>query len=168
MVTPSSMMTGEPNFFSSTTERPLGPRVTFVALASLSTPSFIFLRASSLNRICLAMCLCLLYKWGTRLLQDAQDVVLVHDEVLFAVELDLAAGVLPVQDLVADLHVHGEHLAVLGGLALAGGHHEALLRLLLRAVRDDDPAALRLLRLDRLDQDAVAQRLDLHLAHRRF
>src|SRR5688572_22012965 len=106
MVTPSSMMTGEPNFFSRTTERPFGPRVTLVALASLSTPSFIFLRASSAKTICLAMCFYSPIYSG--LLQDAQDVVLVHDQVLLALELQLAAGILAVEDLVAGLHVHGE------------------------------------------------------------
>ena len=38
MVTPSLVMVGAPNFFSRTTLRPLGPRVTLTALASLSTP----------------------------------------------------------------------------------------------------------------------------------
>ena len=39
-VTPSLVIVGLPNFFSSTTFRPLGPRVTMTALASLSTPAF--------------------------------------------------------------------------------------------------------------------------------
>ncbi len=38
MVTPSLVIWGEPNFLSSTTLRPFGPRVTFTVLASLSTP----------------------------------------------------------------------------------------------------------------------------------
>ena len=37
-VTPSLVMVGPPNFFSSTTLRPLGPRVTFTASASWLTP----------------------------------------------------------------------------------------------------------------------------------
>ena len=44
-VTPSLVMIGEPKLFSMTTLRPLGPRVTFTALASLSTPFFSFSRA---------------------------------------------------------------------------------------------------------------------------
>ena len=37
-VTPSLVMVGPPNFFSRTTLRPLGPRVTFTASASWFTP----------------------------------------------------------------------------------------------------------------------------------
>ncbi len=37
-VTPSLVMVGEPNFLSRTTLRPLGPSVTFTALARLFTP----------------------------------------------------------------------------------------------------------------------------------
>ena len=54
-VTPSFVMVGEPNFFSSTTLRPFGPRVTLTALASWLTPSMISRRASSPYTICLAM-----------------------------------------------------------------------------------------------------------------
>ena len=50
MVTPSLVMVGAPHFFSSTTLRPLGPRVTFTTSASLSTPAWRPLRASSLKR----------------------------------------------------------------------------------------------------------------------
>ena len=37
-VTPSLVMVGEPNFFSMTTLRPLGPSVTLTASASVLTP----------------------------------------------------------------------------------------------------------------------------------
>ena len=53
-VTPSLVMLGAPNFLSSTTLRPLGPRVAFTALASLSTPRRMARRASSSNISCLA------------------------------------------------------------------------------------------------------------------
>ncbi len=46
-VTPSLVMVGAPHFLSRTTFRPLGPRVTFTALASLSTPPMMARRASS-------------------------------------------------------------------------------------------------------------------------
>jgi hypothetical protein len=42
-VTPSLVIEGAPNFFSITTLRPLGPRVTFTALARMSTPRFHFI-----------------------------------------------------------------------------------------------------------------------------
>ena len=54
-VTPSFVIVGDPNFLSSTTLRPLGPRVTLTALASWFTPSIIRCRACSPNTICLAI-----------------------------------------------------------------------------------------------------------------
>ena len=54
-VTPSLVMVGAPNFFSMTTFRPLGPRVTFTALASLSTPAFRAVLASRSYDIFLAI-----------------------------------------------------------------------------------------------------------------
>ena len=46
-VTPSLVMFGPPNFFSRTTFRPLGPRVTFTASASWLTPRRIACREFS-------------------------------------------------------------------------------------------------------------------------
>src|SRR5271169_4908955 len=54
-VTPSLVMSGEPNFFSITTLRPLGPRVTFTASARTFTPLRIDCRDSSPCRICFAI-----------------------------------------------------------------------------------------------------------------
>src|SRR5438132_491981 len=98
----------------------------------------------------------------------AEDVLLAHDEVLLAVDLDLRSGVLPEQDLVADLDVEGRQLAVVVHLALADRVHLTLLRLLLGGIRDDD-AALRLLhRLFEAPPDAAILKWpDLH-AHRSF
>src|SRR5687768_316104 len=48
-VTPSFVTVGAPNFLSITTFRPLGPRVTFTASASWSTPRFRAARASMLK-----------------------------------------------------------------------------------------------------------------------
>ena len=53
-VTPSLVTRGAPKDFSSTTLRPLGPRVTLTALARMSTPCSIFSRASELNFTSLA------------------------------------------------------------------------------------------------------------------
>src|SRR5579883_910095 len=56
-VTPSLVMRGAPNDLSSTTLRPLGPSVTFTALARMSTPRSMRSRASAENRTSLAaMC----------------------------------------------------------------------------------------------------------------
>src|SRR3972149_3279230 len=50
-VTPSFVIVGAPNFLSRTALRPLGPNVTFTALASLSTPFLSLVRASLSNSI---------------------------------------------------------------------------------------------------------------------
>ena len=54
-VTPSLVIEGAPNFFSSTTLRPLGPRVTLTALANTSTPFFILFLASISKKSCFAI-----------------------------------------------------------------------------------------------------------------
>jgi hypothetical protein len=51
-VTPSLVMEGEPNFLSIITLRPFGPKVTFTALAKISTPLFRASRASTLYFTC--------------------------------------------------------------------------------------------------------------------
>ena len=56
-VTPSFVIWGAPNFFSITTLRPFGPRVTLTAFANWSTPCFIASRASILNLISFAIIL---------------------------------------------------------------------------------------------------------------
>jgi hypothetical protein len=53
-VTPSLVTVGEPQLFSITTLRPLGPRVTLTASARRLTPRRIALRALSSKRISLA------------------------------------------------------------------------------------------------------------------
>ena len=55
MVTPSLVMAGAPYFLSSTTLRPLGPRVILTVSARIFRPFSRALRASSPNLICLAM-----------------------------------------------------------------------------------------------------------------
>ena len=84
-----------------------------------------------------------------------------EDEVLLAAVLDLGAAVLAVDDLVADLDVERDALvAVLVPAAGADGEDLALLRLLLRRVRNDEAGGGGLLRLEGLDDDAVFERLD--------
>src|SRR5512134_1116065 len=96
------------------------------------------------------------------LLHDPEDVFLADDQMLFAVQVHFAAGVLPEQHLVALLHVEGPDLAVLAGFAGARRDDDALLRLLLGGVGDDDPTLGLLLLLDALHEDAVLERTDLH------
>src|SRR5207302_10292262 len=80
------------------------------------------------------------------------------DEVLLAIELDLAAGVLAAEDSIALLHREREILAVVVDLAGAHGDDLALLRLLLGGVGDDEAAVLLVLLLEALDENAVMER----------
>ena len=74
------------------------------------------------------------------LLEHGEDVVLTHDHVLFAIEVDLRAGVLAEEDLVALLDVERRDVAVLVDLAVADGDNFAFLRLFFGSVGNDDPA----------------------------
>ena len=90
-----------------------------------------------------------------------EDVGLAQDQVVLAVVLDLGAAVLAEDDLVADRDVERDELAVLPA-ARADGQDAAALRLLLGGVGQDDAARGGLLLLEDLDDDAVAQRLQVH------
>src|SRR6185436_16293978 len=85
-VTPSLVMSGEPNFLSRTTLRPLGPSVTLTASARRLTPRRICCRDSSPYVICLDIsCLLPAIAYGERLGQDREDFVLAEDQQVFAV-----------------------------------------------------------------------------------
>src|SRR5205814_8643421 len=90
-----------------------------------------------------------------------------ENEILLAVDLDLGAAVLGVDDLVADCDVHGDALALFEPPG-AHGNDLTLLRLLLGGVRDDDPArCLLLCFFERPDDDPVLERLQAErLRHR--
>src|SRR5215204_564580 len=148
-VTPSWVTVGAPYFLSSATLRPLGPRVVLTALARMSTPSLRDFLAVSLNSsifgielhsvrykvqvasvtlplprekngVSLETCWLLLGN-------DRQDVLLGEDEQLLVVELELGAGVLGEEHLVADAHVEGDAVAVVVAAAVAGGDDGAAL-----------------------------------------
>src|SRR5882672_8871899 len=135
------------------TFRPLGPSVTFTAFASVLTPRMMASEAFVSNLISLAA--------TTRLLlsaQDREDVFLAQDHVLLPGDRHFGAGVLPVEDPVADLHVERRDLPVFADLALAGRDDGALLGLLLRGIGDDDPSGRLLLALTGPEQEPVLQR----------
>src|SRR5260370_15330055 len=90
-------------------------------------------------------------------LDHGEDVVLGHDEVLFAVDGDFAAGIGGEQDTVALADLEGGALAAVQPLALAQAQDLALLGLLLGGVRQDDAAGRLLFRLQALDPDLVIQ-----------
>src|SRR5277367_6469903 len=142
-VTPSLVMVGEPNDFSITTLRPLGPSVTLTASARVLTPRRMASRArvSKMMSLAIVFSLSLSFgKWVELLLDDAENVLFAEDEVVFALNLHFGAGVLAEQDGVAGLDVERADLAVLENLAVADGDDFALKRLLLGAVGDDDSA----------------------------
>src|SRR6516164_8936564 len=165
-------MRGAPNDLSSTTLRPLGPSVTLTALARISMPCSILSRASTENLTSLAAIeitpLVLEVRalrgllLGSRLVEHAHDVGLLHDQELLTVDLDLGAGPLAEQHAVADLHVDRDQLAALVAAAWADGDDLALGGFLLGGVGDDDAASRLFLGIDALDDDAVVKRTKLH------
>src|ERR1700687_771978 len=121
-VTPSLVMVGEPNFFSITTLRPLGPRVTFTASARRFTPRRIACRDSSPCTICFAIISFLLRMLLNELLarpshfllgrtsHHAENLFLAHDDEIFTIQLDLRTGVLAKQNVIAFFYRQREHL----------------------------------------------------------
>src|SRR5262249_34009081 len=99
---------------------------------------------------------------GHALFDDAHDVALLHDQEIFAIDLDLGARPLPEQHAVADPDVDRDQLAGLIPAAGADGEHLALRRLLLGGVGNDDAAFGLLLGIDTLDDNAVVKRTKLH------
>ena len=90
------------------------------------------------------------------------DVALLHDEELYAIELDVGPRPLAEQDAVSDRHVEGHELAALVAGAGTDRQNLAFLRLLLGGVGDDDASFRLLFRVDALDDDAIVQRAKLH------
>src|SRR5687767_1530240 len=116
--TPSLVTVGAPKERSSTTLRPLGPRVTLTALARMFTPSTMRARASPPKTTSFAaMCIYLeCSEWGGNsgdLLQagrggafdHGEEVVFLHHQQFFAIDLDGLAAVLAEQHTVAHRHV---------------------------------------------------------------
>src|SRR5258708_24496644 len=152
-VTPSLVMTGEPNFLLITTLRPLGPNVTLTASANILTPRRMAWRDSSPCTIVFAIAsisyeffaanrgtlisrswfrkpaknallaafavlpsgssadFFVLFRALAGTSEDAKDFLFFHDEELFAVNLDLRAGILAEQDAIAFLDCQGNGLA---------------------------------------------------------
>jgi hypothetical protein len=102
---------------------------------------------------------------GSRI-QNAENIVLAHDDVVSALQLGVATGVLSKEDAVADFDVEGNQFAVIEPLAMPDGDHFALLWFLLRRIGDDDAAARGFLFLNPLHHDAVVQGSNVHNAPR--
>src|SRR5712692_7273385 len=159
-VTPYLVTVGLPNFLSMTTFRPLGPRVTFTASASWSTPRVRLARASVLNSKNLAAMSVLPPEECLRELRD--DVGFLDQDDLFVVQLDLRAAVLPVDDAVPNLQLHRDLLPLFPP-ARSHGDDFALDWLLFGSVGDVQTTLHRLGLFHRADRDAISQRIDLVL-----
>ena len=61
-----------------------------------------------------------------KLAEDAEDVILTHDHVFNAIQLDFAAGIFSKKDAVADLNVKLYQLAVVAALACAEGDDKVI------------------------------------------
>ena len=88
-------------------------------------------------------------------IQNAEHIVLAHDDVLRALQRDLVAGVFSKKDTVAGFDVESHQCAILQALAVADGHNFALLRFLLGGVGDDDAIPRGFLFVNPLHHDAV-------------
>src|ERR1700722_19292920 len=97
------------------------------------------------------------------LLDNREDVAGREHQVLLARVLDLGAAVLAVQHYVADFDVDGYAHALVVYTTRTNRDDLALLGLLLRGVRDHEPGRGNLLGLERLDDDAVLERLKNNL-----
>src|ERR1700733_3856861 len=101
---------------------------------------------------------------GSELLLDNREHVAGREhQVLLTRVLDLRAAVLAVQHHVADLNVDGYAGALVVETTRANRDDLALLGLLLRGVRDHEPGRGNLLGLERLDDNAVLERLENNL-----
>src|SRR5262249_45720828 len=173
-VTPSWVTVGAPNFLSSATLRPLGPRVVLTALARVSMPFLSERRACSSKTSCLAMFfqfpLCGENAFGSPtlpaselllVLENRQDIRLAQHEQVLTVELEFRAAVLGEEHAVAFLDLQRLAIALVGELARADGDHGSFLRLFLGGIGNDEAARRHLFLGAGPDDHAVADGLDL-------
>ena len=87
--------------------------------------------------------------------EDAEDVALLHDQEIVAVDLHFAAGPLTKQHAIADFDVEGIDLARFVASTGTNSNNFALLRLFLGCVGDDDAPNLLFALFQALNDDAV-------------
>src|SRR4029077_5416497 len=102
--------------------------------------------------------------WMSGSVEDGEEIVLAHDQVLFTVDLDLTAAVLAEQHAVAGLDLGSDDLAILVPLAGANGDHLGLDRLLLGGVGDEQTTRGLGFFFEALDQNSIVEGTDLHCA----
>src|SRR3546814_141051 len=136
-----------------------------ISLARISTPRRMPSRASRenftslaamcflLNLMCLEDCVRI-----RRSADDPHDVAFLHDQQVFAVELDLGARPLAEQHAVANLDVERNALPVIVARAFANADDFAFAGLFLGAVGNDYAAGCLFFRFAAKDQNTVVQR----------
>src|SRR6266851_7145827 len=87
--------------------------------------------------------------------QDAKHFIFFHDDEVFAINLDLGAGVFAEQDAITIFYCQGEDLAFIVASATADGDDFALLRLIFSGIGDNDATAGGGSFLHATDQDAI-------------
>ena len=165
-VTPSLVIVGEPNFLSITTLRPFWTEGDLHCVGELiDTAQNRRARVLTMNYL-----LCHLFFLTTFLsaaagcagaFEDSENLVLAHDEKLFAVDLDLRAAVLAEKNAIALFHVEGLAGAVFFIFAFADSDDFAFLGFFLGGVGDDDAAPHLLALFDSLHDDAIMKRPDV-------
>src|SRR6185369_562253 len=98
---------------------------------------------------------------GAGTFENSENLVLAHDEKLFAVDFDLRAAVFSEQNTVALFDVERLAGAVLFILAFAGCYDFAFLGFFLGGVGDNDAAPHLLALFDSLHDNAIMKRLDV-------
>src|SRR4051812_27197837 len=93
--------------------------------------------------------------------KHSENFFFLHDEEVFAVNLDLGSRVFAEQDAIALFNCQGEYFAVFVAAALSYGDDFAFLRFVFCAVGDDDSASSRGRLFHAANQDAVMQRGEL-------
>src|SRR5580658_6515866 len=143
-VTPSLVMVGEPHFLSSTTLRPLGPRVTLTALATALAPRSSARRASSSNFNCLAAIgfsfeVLNCERTIRRSVADYSiDLIFIQQDQVLSIDGDLCAAIFGVDNKIA--HLHGKRLdrSIVRNAAGSDCNNLAFLGLLLGRIREKD------------------------------
>src|SRR5437868_11173018 len=161
-VTPSFVIVGLPNFLSRITLRPLGPSVALTAFDSFSIPRSNACRAFSSNCNCLAA---IVVNYLLKLTNDAEDIVLTHDQVGLAVDFDFSAAVFRNQHRISFLHREIDFLAIVIDFTSAESDDLALLWFLLGGIGNNDAAFLYFLLFDRLYQHPISKWFDINCCH---
>src|SRR6185312_10562907 len=99
---------------------------------------------------------------GSSAFKDAEDVAFLHDQELFAVDLDFGARPFAEEDAITSLNVERLNHSFFVSRSWSGSDHLALLGLFLRGIGNDDAAGSPLVLLDTTHHHPVVQWTKLH------